>query len=71
MQIRCLKCSMPIYMGKDTLFAALDVVEDENMTHYDLRCPKCRKMNRVSVEQLKRAAPGWTRDREENLPEAE
>ena len=42
-----------------------DVVTDENLSHYDVHCPKCRKMNRVSKKQLLRAAPTWKRDREE------
>ncbi len=71
MQIRCFKCSMPIALGRDAIYAALDLVYDEDMTHYDVRCPKCRKTNRVSREQLENAAPGWTREREAPAPEAE
>jgi hypothetical protein len=56
---------MPIALSQDALFAALDQITDENLHHYDLRCPRCRKTNRVSVDQLKRAAPGWQREREE------
>ena len=71
MQIRCFKCNMPIALGRDAIYAALDLVHDENLTHYDVRCPKCRKTNRVSREQLENAAPGWTREREEAAPESE
>jgi len=71
MQIRCFKCNMPIALGKEAIFAALDVVTDGDLTHYDVRCPKCRKTNRVSREQLLRAAPTWERDREESPSEAE
>jgi len=65
MQIRCFKCQMPIALSKDVIYAALDVLTDENLNRYDVHCPKCRKMNRVSYKQLKRAAPFWKRDREE------
>jgi Zn finger protein HypA/HybF involved in hydrogenase expression len=68
MQVRCFNCQMPIAMSRDAIYAALDVVTDENLTHYDVRCPKCRKTNRVSRKQLLRAAPNWTRDREEPPP---
>jgi hypothetical protein len=68
MQVRCFHCQMPIAMGRDAIYAALDVVTDDNLTHYDVRCPKCRKTNRVSRKQLHRAAPNWTRDREEPAP---
>jgi len=62
---------MPIALGREAVYAALDVVTDENLSHYDVRCPKCRKTNRISVDQLHRAAPNWTRKRDTNRPEAE
>ena len=65
MQVRCFKCHMPIALSQDALYAALDITTDENLHHYDVRCPRCRKTNRVSVDQLKHAAPGWQRDREQ------
>jgi phage FluMu protein Com len=65
MQIRCFKCQMPIALGQDAIYAALDITTDGEMNHYDVRCPRCRKTNRVSVDQLKHAAPGWQRQREE------
>ena len=71
MQIRCFKCHMPIALSRDSIYAALDQVTDDDLTHYDVRCPKCRKTNRVSTRQLKRAAPGWSRDREDTLAESE
>ncbi len=62
---------MPIALGREAIYAALDVVTDENLSHYDVRCPKCRKTNRISADQLHRAAPTWTRDRETKLPKSE
>jgi phage FluMu protein Com len=58
---------MPIALGRDAIFAALDIVTDEDLTHYDVRCPKCRKTNRVSQKQLLKGAPTWKRDREEEV----
>ena len=66
MQVRCFKCQMPIALSQEVLYAALDHMTDEDLIHYDVRCPRCRKTNRVSIEQLKRAAPGWQREREES-----
>lgn len=71
MQIRCFKCQMPIALSRNAINVALDVVTDENLNHYDVRCPKCRKTNRVSRKQLRRAAPNWKREREESPPEVE
>ena len=69
MQVRCLSCQMPIALSQATLYAALDQITDENLSHYDVRCPRCRKTNRVSADQIKRGAPGWTREREEQPAE--
>ena len=66
MQVRCFKCQMPIMLSRDAIFSALDYLHDENLNRYDVRCPKCRKVNRVPITQLERAAPGWTREREES-----
>jgi phage FluMu protein Com len=71
MQIRCFKCQMPIALSRDVIYAALDEVTDQDLTHYDVRCPKCRKTNRISRQQLLQAAPYWKRDREEPQAETE
>ena len=71
MQIRCFKCHMPIALSRDLIYAALDEVTDQGLNHYDVRCPKCRKTNRVSREQLQRAAPNWERERTESRAEEE
>jgi hypothetical protein len=34
-------------------------MEEDDLVHFDLRCPKCKKANRVSKEQLLHAAPNW------------
>jgi len=65
MQIRCFKCQMPIALSKDAIYAALDAMTDENLNRHDVRCPKCRTTNRVPYKQMKRAAPYWKREREE------
>jgi phage FluMu protein Com len=57
MQIRCFKCQMPIALGQDVIAEALELVEKEDLAHYDVRCPRCRKINRVSRKQLARLAP--------------
>lgn len=57
MQIRCYKCHMPIAMGRDAIADALAQIEEEDLAHYDLRCPKCRTTNRVSRKQLERFVP--------------
>ncbi len=57
MQIRCFKCQMPIALGREALAEALEIMERDSLTHYDVRCPKCRTTNRISRKQIERAAP--------------
>jgi phage FluMu protein Com len=57
MQLRCYRCSWSFAIGKDELEFALKSVKDAGGNHYDVRCPRCRHANRLSLEQLERAAP--------------
>jgi hypothetical protein len=57
MQIRCFKCQMPIALGRDVVVEALEEMEKEGLSRYDVRCPKCRKTNRVSKKQMLKLAP--------------
>ena len=59
MQLRCTKCHMPFAVGKEAIFAALEEIHAEDLSHYNVFCPHCRKGNRIAKKQLKRAAPGW------------
>jgi hypothetical protein len=61
MQVRCMQCHRPFALGKDAVYAALDTVHDEELSHYNAFCPHCRKANRISKEELMRAAPDWQR----------
>lgn len=57
MQIRCYRCGNSFAINKEEAAFALKALEETGGTHYDTRCPKCRHDNRVSLEQLRRAAP--------------
>jgi uncharacterized C2H2 Zn-finger protein len=50
---------MPISIGKAMVEQALNIIHEDDLEHYNFRCPKCKKTNRVSKEQLLHAAPGW------------
>jgi phage FluMu protein Com len=60
MQIRCQNCHRPFAVGKEAVHYALDTMTEEGLQHYDVKCPHCRRVNRVSREALLRAAPGWS-----------
>lgn len=59
MQIRCYSCKMPISIGREAVNQALNIMHEDDLVHYDFRCPKCKKSNRVSKEQLMHASPTW------------
>jgi phage FluMu protein Com len=65
MQIRCFHCHKPFGLSKDVMHAALDQLETEGLSHYNAVCPHCRRINRVSREELVRAAPEWKKAVEE------
>ncbi len=62
MQIRCYHCSKPFALNKDAVHAALDQITEQDQSHYNAQCPHCRKVNRISRQELLRAAPDWRRE---------
>ncbi len=59
MQIRCTNCHKPFAIGKETVHAALDTIYTDDLNHFNAQCPHCRRVNRLSPKELKRAAPDW------------
>ncbi len=59
MQIRCYHCHKPFALSKDVVHEALDALTEQDLGHYNAQCPHCRRMNRVSRDELLRAAPDW------------
>ncbi len=57
MQIRCTQCHKPFGLSKEAVHQALEKVEAENLGYYNAQCPHCRRLNKVSKDELLRAAP--------------
>ena len=57
MQVRCYRCGWSFAIKKDEAAFALQAIEETGGTHYDSSCPRCRHSNRISLEQLRKAAP--------------
>ena len=57
MQIRCQNCHRPFAVGKEAVHYALDTMTAEGLQHYDVKCPHCRRVNRVAREALLRTVP--------------
>ena len=71
MQIRCTNCHKPFAISKDTVLAALDTIHAEDLNHYNAQCPHCRRSNRLSPKELRRAAPDWQPGQSTDEPAAE
>lgn len=65
MQIRCYNCHKPFALSREAIHNALDITTAEGLGHYNAYCPHCRRANRISSEELHRAAPEW----EQRTPE--
>ena len=65
MQIRCYHCHKPFALGKDVVHAALENMTLSDQNHYNANCPHCSRANRVSRDELMRAAPDWSADKQQ------
>jgi len=57
MQIRCYRCNWSFSIKTEEIQFALEALEESGGNHYDVRCRRCRHINRVSLEQIRKAAP--------------
>ena len=61
MQVRCQHCHKPFALSKETVHAALDMMAEEDLHHYNVKCPHCRKTTQVPKDELLRHAPDWVK----------
>lgn len=64
MQVRCQQCHKPFALSKETVHAALDLMTEQEMHHYNAKCPHCRKTTQVSKAELLRAEPDYGKKEE-------
>jgi phage FluMu protein Com len=57
MQLRCYQCGWSFGISKDEMVAALEALKASGGSHYDAHCPRCKRANKVSIEQLQRSLP--------------
>ena len=57
MNIRCYRCGWSFSMSRDAISAAVAHAQTTKAKFHVEHCPKCRQAIKVSVDQLKRAAP--------------
>ena len=56
LKVTCYKCQWSWSLNNDAVKAALDALEPD-ATYHAIECPKCRRINKVTVKQLRRALP--------------
>lgn len=71
MNLRCMYCQTMFGVSRDVMLAGLQTMEAENLTHYDIHCPKCRRANRVERKKLERANPNWQESLKQMAKETE
>ena len=55
MQLRCARCNSSFGVRQEEIDVALEALEKDGAKHYDVRCPRCRAVNHLSLEQVRRA----------------
>jgi phage FluMu protein Com len=64
MQIRCYNCHRPFALSKEGVHDALDEIVAGDLSHFDVHCPHCGRVNRASRKELLRAAPDWSQEKQ-------
>jgi phage terminase large subunit GpA-like protein len=57
MQIRCYRCNWNFAIKRDEIAFVLEALEQSGGNHYDVPCPRCRKTNKISIEQMRSVVP--------------
>jgi phage FluMu protein Com len=59
MNIRCTYCGTSFGVGRDVIEGV--VAQAGGDKNYALQCPRCRKINKIPIDRLRRTLPpGWT-----------
>ncbi len=67
MNLRCTYCQTPFALGRMEKLAAIRRMRNENLPYYNALCPRCKRVNPISLQRLQRFTPGW----QEGLKELE
>ena len=58
MQARCQRCGYMFTLSREAVTAALEEVKESQAKHYNVECPKCRRLVKIPVKNLRRGQPG-------------
>ena len=59
MNIRCTFCQTPFTLSRIAMLDALQEVDSQKLSHYDVHCPRCRRANPIPRQRLEMAMPKW------------
>jgi phage FluMu protein Com len=57
LSVRCFKCGQSINLTREEMEVAVQEAEAKGETHHTVTCPHCRRVNKVSVKQMRRKLP--------------
>ncbi|HID88621.1 MAG TPA: hypothetical protein EYH27_06850 [Anaerolineales bacterium] len=56
-RVRCQRCGHMFSLSRDLVAAALEELQEKDLEHYTLECPRCRHTVKVPRADLERMAP--------------
>lgn len=59
MNLRCSFCQTPFTMGRIDKLTALQHMDAEKLSHYDVHCPRCRRATPVQRKLMELTLPNW------------
>ena len=59
MNLRCSYCQTPFTLGRVDKINALQHMELEKLTHFDVYCPRCRRATPVQRKRMEMTIPNW------------
>jgi uncharacterized Zn finger protein len=57
MQLRCYRCGWSFSLSREQVAFALETARSKGGSHYDVRCTRCRTVNKVPLKQLEKELP--------------
>ncbi len=57
MNVHCQYCRHSFTLSRDYVAEAVAEAAEKKQKYHAVECPKCRKINKVSLKQMKRFAP--------------
>jgi hypothetical protein len=57
MQLRCYRCGWSFSLSREQVEFALESTRSKGGDHFDVRCTRCRTVNKVPLKQLEKSVP--------------